>query len=254
MTFKSTPSQLTLAAHCHWWALCGDSCHWGHSCFPGSPAPLLQLCLGMLTLFQGPRAGSTSWNTWSIILCHFQSSRSPFSSWLHVPMASPSAWSKDQVAGNYVAQTVVLDLVFWMRRVATTQLVKRIPRETHRSQLLVWATLQAQFCLCLRPAWLSQPHWYENSHSWLPRRHTVWPSCRTHIRCWVAAPANQTASLCEPSLHPTLSFENVVFNLTFMEVSGLKFQGRIWTKYAFHIGQQFIYLLLMTLYLAAKEI
>lgn len=37
-------------------------------------------------------------------------------------------------------------------------------------------------------------------------------------------------------------------------VSGLKFQGRIWTKYAFHRGQQFIYLLLMTLYLAAKEI
>lgn len=36
-------------------------------------------------------------------------------------------------------------------------------------------------------------------------------------------------------------------------VLGLKFQGRIWTKYAFHVGQ-FIYLLLMTLYLAAKEI
>ena len=66
---------------------------------------------------------------------------------------------------------------------------------------------------------------------------------------WQHLPIKQ---LFHVSLLPP-SFENVVSQSDF-HVSGLKFQGRIWTKYAFHIGQQFIYLLLMTLYLAAKEI
>lgn len=110
--------------------------------------------------------------------------------------------------------------------------------------------------LCLPPACPVEPpklsSWagMKNLRAWFFRKHTAWPICRTHAGCWVTAPANQMVFSCEPT-SPELW--ECGFQSDF-HVSGLKFQGRIWTKYAFHIGQQFIYLLLMTLYLAAKEI